>query len=442
MTEEAPAADEAEVSSTAMPGGAAAPFDPVPFDELFRRETGQVLATLIGDLGDFDLAEDALQEAMIAAMSAWPVSGVPSRPGAWLLTAARRKAIDRLRREAQREQKHRAAQLLIDAAPEPEEVVMSAIGDDRLRLIFTCCHPALSTDAQIALTLRTLGGLTTTEIARAFLVPEATMAQRLVRAKKKIKGARIPYRIPPDHTLPERLDAVLAVLYLVFNEGYAASAGDVLVRRDLCAEAIRLARLLVELMPDEPEVSGLLALMLLHDARRQTRVDDNGDLVLLAEQDRERWDRDEISEGITLVEQALRRSALMRGPGRYQLQAAIAALHDEAPSAEATDWPQIEALYRQLAGVAPSPVVELNRAVAVAMVHGPASGLAGLDALAVSGALDSNHLFHAARADLLTRLGRLDEARLSFQRAAAMASTAAEQRFLRRRLEALGRGNS
>jgi RNA polymerase sigma-70 factor (ECF subfamily) len=374
---------------------------------------------------------------MIAALQSWPASGIPTRPGAWLMTAARRKAIDRIRREAQRSGKQRAAQLLMEAPADLEEVNMSAIADDRLRLIFTCCHPALATDAQIALTLRTLGGLSTTEIARAFLVPEATMAQRLVRAKKKIKGAHIPYRIPPDHVLPERLPPVLAVLYLIFNEGYAATAGDVLVRRDLCAEAIRLTRVLAELMPDEAEVSGLLALMLLHDARRLARVDDAGDLVLLTDQDRTTWDHDEIREGVSLIELALRRSAGAAGPGRYQLQAAIAAVHDEATSAEATDWAQIEALYRTLARVATSPVVELNWAVAVAMAHGPDHGLARIDALVAGGALDGNHLLHAARADLLRRLGRFDEARISYQRAAATATTAAEQRFLQRRLEAL-----
>jgi RNA polymerase sigma-70 factor (ECF subfamily) len=403
-------------------------------DALFRRESGQVLATLIRVLGDFDLAEDALQEAMLAALERWPAEGLPDRPGAWLMTTARRKAIDHIRREAKRDDKHQAALILSDRGDEASE--MSAIPDDQLRLIFTCCHPAIESEAQVALTLRTLGGLTTAEIARAFLVPEATMAKRLVRAKHKIRAAGIPYRVPPDHLLPERLPAVLAVLYLIFNEGYAATAGDTLVRHDLCSDAIRLARVLDELMPDEPEVHGLLALMLLHDARRGARVDSAGDMVLLADQDRSLWDHKQIAYGSRLVQQALRRSAGRDGAGPYQIQAAIAAVHDEATTAEVVDWEEIAALYGRLMRVAPSPVVELNRAVAVAMAEGPAHGLALIDGLG-STALADSHLFHAARADLLARLGRRDESAEAYRRALSRAATTAERRFLESRLRVL-----
>ncbi len=405
-------------------------------DRVFREEQGRAVATLIRVTGDFDLAEEAVQDAFISALETWPERGVPANPGAWITTTARNRAIDRLRRRKRLVDKtemlgrEAALESELEAIdPGPSEDAMQ-IADDRLRLIFTCCHPALAMDARVALTLRTLGGLTTPEIARAFLVPEPTLAQRLVRAKRKIRDAGIPYRVPPAELLPERLDGVLRVLYLVFNEGYAASSGDSLIRRELCAEAIRLARVVVSLLPDEPEARGLLALMLLHDARREARVGAGGELILLDDQDRGRWDAARIAEGRSLVDAALEAGR----PGPYVLQAAIAALHDEAATPADTDWPQIATLYRALHALTPTPVVELNLAAAVAMADGPAVGLAMMDGLAAGGELDAYPYLHAARADLLRRLGRWSEADAAYRRALDLTTNGPERAFIEGRI--------
>jgi RNA polymerase sigma-70 factor (ECF subfamily) len=399
--------------------------------EVYRADWGRIIATLIRLIGDFELAEEAAQEAFTAAVEQWPDGGVPELPRAWIIKTARNKAIDRLRREARLAQT--AASYgesgLIQEIAEPDYDNRD-IPDDRLRLIFTCCHPALALEAQVALTLRTLGGLDTDEIARAFLVPPATMAQRLVRAKRKIREARIPYVVPETTDMPERLDAVLAVIYLVFNEGYAPTRGAQPVRTDLCAEAIRLVRLVRSLITPPPaEATALLALMLCHDSRRHTRFDEAGDLVVLEEQDRGRWDRAEIVEALPLVDEALR-----GGAGPFALQAAIAALHCQAARAEDTDWRQIVRLYDRLERAYPSPIVSLNRAVAVAMVQGPRPALALLDSLAVGGMLDGYHLLHAARADLLRRAGATADAAASYERAIALVANDGERRFLERRL--------
>ncbi len=403
-------------------------------DRIYRDDSRRVLATLIRLFGDFDIAEEALHDAFIAAIERWPVEGVPANPRTWLVSAGRFKAIDQLRRRAAFEERlpeieRRLSEL---SAEEPVLTESGDIADDRLRLVFTCCHPALSTDAQVALTLHTIGGLTTEEIAHAFLVAPPTLAQRIVRAKSKIRDAGIPYEIPGRDQLPDRLDSVLATLYLIFNEGYSATFGTSVTRADLCAEAIRLTRLLVELLP-EPEAIGLLAMMLLHDSRRSARTTDDGDLLVLEEQDRSRWNREQIREGVTLTERALRSRSL----GPYAIQAAIAAVHGDAARASETDWAQIVVLYDLLLNMIPSPVVELNRAVAIAMKDGPARGLDLINALLARGELANYHLAHSARADLLRRLEHMSDALAAYATALELTTQEPERRFIERRIAAL-----